>query len=188
MQLWFLRTDKDNFDKKLDISESNEFIYSAHGSCGHQDIEEIKAIRSNIFPVLKINETELRKYIQNIKSSFVKNQIIDLDEMGKKRCDLIITYWIVTMQPGDIVIVRNKDNNVYICEITGYINEDFYNTYGSFQRPVRIIDKITPAVFHQHPLHEIQHRTCGRNTLQRNRQSTAHDKVISYIATLNKKF
>jgi len=185
MNIWFLRTDKDGYKEDFDISESNKFIYSAHGSCGHQSNSTIQDHKSNIFPKLLISGEELRKSIRSIKQKLIEEGYFSGNETGKKRCDLFISYWVAIMNVGDIVFVRNKKQKIYICMITGYVSEELFDKEGIFQRPVEILNIVSSNSSEQKTeLGKILHRTLGRKTLDRNKQEEVKIFVDKYLKGL----
>jgi hypothetical protein len=176
--IWFLRTDKDNGSKNSDFSEENTFIYSDHGTCAEDEV--IRKNKHKIFPILDISNHELRKLVRSIKLELVASGKIDLSEPGKSRCDVAICYWIAVMDIGDIVFVRNKQNDVFICKITGYISEAFFDRTGAFQRSVEILQQVS-----SHSLHErIWNRTKSRKTIERNANTEIKELVLQYLNAL----
>lgn len=178
--IWFLRTDKDKNGLEFDLSENYQFIYSDHGTCRkNYDVEKYK---KNIFPKLLVKGKELRKIICEIKKRLIENRKINHDDEGKTQCDLFISYWVTEMMVGDIVFVRNKKQEVFLCEITGYIEEKFFDSRGSFQRPVKILEKISSNT---QELKSMFHRTSGRRTLERNANSGVAKTVSDYLILKN---
>ena len=47
------------------------------------------------------------------------------------------------MDTNDIVFVRNKNQEVFICQVSGYVSERFFDENGFFQRPVNILKKVS---------------------------------------------
>lgn len=186
--IWFLRTDKDNYNESIDISIETPFIYSLHGICRdiHQENVLIQEQKKNIFPELRIKGQELRKTVRFIKEDLIKNKVFADNGLGKKQCDLFIYYWVAVMQVGDIVFVRNKKQEVFICEITGYVLEEFFDNHGGFQRPVKILERISSNLALDKELSKIWHRTLSRRTLEKNSQKYVSDIVFSYINQLEK--
>jgi hypothetical protein len=173
--IWFLRTDRDNGSKSKDFSYDRPLIYSDHGTCSKNEI--VSKHKHKIFPTLDISGHELRKLVRSIKSELVEMDKINLSEPGKARCDVSICYWIAVMDIGDIVFVRNKQNTVFICEITGYISEAFFDETGGFQRPVEILQQVS-----SHSLHErIWNRTKSRKTIERNANVEIKELVLQYL-------
>ncbi|MCX7097944.1 MAG: hypothetical protein NTV43_08590 [Methylococcales bacterium] len=185
MNIWFLRTDKDGWNENFDISESNEFIYSAHGSCGNQKNRKIQDQKSNIFPKLLISGEILRKLVRLIKQELIEEGCFSGNEVGKKQCDSIICYWIAVMNIGDIVFVRNKKQDIYICKIAGYISEDFFDKTGAFQRPVEIVKKVSSNASQEKvELDKIWQRTLGRRAIERNTREDVKVFVYNYLKGL----
>ena len=179
MNIWFLRMDKYRLGEQC-LSESHEFIYSAHGSCGISDVA--KKYKNKIFPELTLNGKELAKLIRSIKEKLIRDKQISLDESGKRRCDIAIRYWLSVMKVGDLVFVRNKQNKVILSSVTNYISEEFFDTYGCFKRPVKIINEITESMVTP----EIWRRTQGRKTIERNAKKHITDWVANNFESLNK--
>ena len=183
--IWFLRTDKDGRSIDSDISESNLFIYSDHGSCGNQKKLIIQEYKKNIFPKLLVSTQELRSFIIGVKNKLVADGNISEDDVGKKNCDLFISHWINKMQEGDIVFVRNKKQEVFICKITGYITEKYFDLTGAFQRPVEVLKIISSDnQDEQKKLEIVWHRTLGRKTLERNNDPDVKEIVSGYIDSI----
>lgn len=179
MNIWFLRTDKDSDFVNPDISDISKeypFIYSNHGICrGLQNKSKIKKFKKNIFPTLCVNRKELKEFIHEVKEDMVNNG--DIDKGDKEKCDLFLSYWIVEMNIGDIVFVRNKEQKIFICKITGYISEKFFDEYCCIQRPVEILEEIFED---NKALKTIMHRTKGRKTLERNDNDNSDvEKIVS---------
>ena len=195
--IWFLRTDSFEWNKTIDSKYTDidtktwpeqlekkkrhlknkiiSYIYSAHGICA--DEPAVKQYKSNIFPELTKSPEELREDIRQIKQDLVKAGKLDLNEGGKKRCDVIICYWIADMGIGDIVFVRNQQNEVLICRITGYVLEDFFDKENAFAREVAILDRVTE----QTVTANIWDRTKGRKALERNADEDIRTSVIKYM-------
>ncbi|NNG44551.1 hypothetical protein HJP15_16765 [Pseudoalteromonas sp. NEC-BIFX-2020_002] len=161
MNIWFLRMDKDGWDE-LDLNQNYKYIHSAHGSCGGLDVA--LRYKKRCFPELTMNGKELAKFIRSIKQKLIANGLFDLEQSGKRRCDIALRYWLSEMQVDDLVFVRNKQGKVMLCKITGYISEDFFDKRGCFQRPVEILNEIKESVVPS----EIWGRTQGRKTIERN--------------------
>lgn len=180
--VWFLRTDRDSWDDNYDISENNKFVYSAHGSCGNQGNHEIQKHKLNIFPELSISGQKLRELIRSIKQGLIDEGYFAADETGKEQCDLFICYWVAVMNIGDIVFVRNKKQEIFICKIIGYVSEEFFDKTGSFQRPVEILKKVSvDSSQEKEELNKIWHRTLGRRTLERNNREEVNTFVYNYL-------
>lgn len=161
--IWFIRMDKDWLEG-VDINENAPFIHSVHGSCGQ--LEMAKKQKPFIFPSLSLDEKKLSTHIQSIKETLIKKGVIDDSLPGKQGCILAIRYWLSIMKEGDIVLVKNKLNTIYLCRVTGYVSEDFFDTHGCFQRPVKILQKVQKTSIHK----DIWKRTQGRKTIERNKQ------------------
>ena len=173
--IWFLRTDKDGWSKCIDVTKHNQYIYSAHGSCGVKNV--VAKYKSKIFPKLAIDRIELLNLVRLIKEKLKSSGDLDVSEPGKTKCDLFISYWVTEMKEGDIVFVRNKKQEVFICKITGYVLENFFNATGSFQRPVEIIQEVKEADLHE----DIWKRTKGRSTVVRNANSNIKSLVLKHL-------
>jgi hypothetical protein len=171
--IWFIRTDKDDWSADFDISEKNESIYSAHGSCKRNHI--IDKHKKKILPSLSLSAIQLAELIREIKKELIAEEL--LEDTEKKRCDVFITYWISTMSIGDIVFVRNKKQELYICKISGYISNYFFDEIGSFKRPVNILQKISQDSISD----EILRRTTGRKTIERNANKNIRSLVVEFI-------
>lgn len=78
------------------------------------------------------------------------------------------------MEAGDLVFVRNKQSKIYLCRVTGYISEEFFDKHGCFQRPVEILAEITEIMVPS----EIWRRTQGRKTIERNAKNHISDWMI----------
>jgi len=180
--IWFLRMDKDGRKEDFDMSESHQFIYSDHGSCGNQSDPKIQNYKKNIFPKMSVSEKELRNFINETKIRLIDSGYINQDDLGKKQCDLFISYWICTMEIGDIVFVRTKKQEVFICQISGYVSEEFFDKYGSFQRPVKLLKKINTDT---NELDAVLHRTLGRRALERNDKYDVKRIVSNFLKTNN---
>ena len=178
--IWFLRTDKDDCNN-LDISESNPFIYSVHGICGGINIKKIKEYKNNVFPRLLVSGYELRQFIREIKQDLISSKIISESDIGKKQCDLSICYWIAVMDTNDIVFVRNKNQEVFICQVSGYDSERIFDENGFFQRPVNILKKVSEHDLEKQKLITIWHRTLGRRTLEINKKDDVRKFVLNYL-------
>lgn len=180
--IWFLRTDKDGWSNCIDVTKYNQFIYSAHGVCRGRDCEEAENLiidnKPLIFPELKIGRRQLIKLVYSIKEVLIRYGTFEGNEPGKTKCDLFISYWVTEMKEGDIVFVRNKKQEVFICKITGYVLENFFNATGSFQRPVEIIQEVKEADLHE----DIWKRTKGRSTVVRNANSNIKSLVLKHLS------
>lgn len=159
--IWFLRMDKDDLDG-YDLNETFPFIHSVHGICGNKELS-LKQ-KHLIFPKLKLSDSELSKRIISIKQQLIESNQLDENQQGKKRCDLAIRYWVGTMSIGDIVFVRNKQNQLYLCKISSYVKEEFFDENGCFQREIdqlRLLDELSIP-------EALKARTYGRKTIERN--------------------
>jgi len=180
MNIWFLRMDKDIWNEH-NISENYKFIHSAHGSCG--DLDVVISHKSKIFPELTVNGKDLAKLIREIKEKLIRDKKISLDQSGKRRCDIAVRYWLSVMKVGDLVFVRNKHKKIILSRVTGYISEEFFETYGCFKRPVEILNEITEPMVPP----EIWRRTKGRKTIERNAKKHVTDWVTNnYDSLCNK--
>jgi len=161
MDIFFLRMDKESFSE-YDLTIDYPYIHSIHGICGERAL--IKKYKSIMFPRLSISERELLDYIYTIKQQLIDEGKLDETAPGKKRCDLAIKYWLHTMQVGDAVFVRNQANQLFLCKVASYVNEEFFDENGCFQRMVTDVvlleDSSLPS--------EILDRTYGRKTIERN--------------------
>lgn len=155
--------DKDDF-KGLDLNSNHPYIHSTHGSCG--DLQIAMEYKDKIFPSLSFTGKELSKLIRSVKQRLISNGTINEEDTGKRRCDVVIRYWLSVMAVGDLVFARNKEGKVFLCEISGYISEQFFEERACFQRPVRIIKEITEGMVPE----KIWKRTLGRKTVDRNAQ------------------
>ncbi|CAI8163738.1 MAG: Uncharacterised protein [Pseudidiomarina mangrovi] len=70
--------------------------------------------------------------IETIKQQLISNGDFNAKDPVKQRCDLAIRYWISKMQPGDVVFVRVEKQQVFLCEIIGYISVSFFRKFGYF--------------------------------------------------------
>ena len=169
--------DKDGWSE-LDLNQDYKFIHSAHGSCGGVDVA--KRYKHMLFPELTLKGKELAKFIRTIKQKLIVNGLFDLEQSGKRRCDIALRYWLSEMKLGDLVFVRNKQGKVILCKITGYISEEFFDKRGCFQRPVEILSEIDESMVHS----EIWNRTQGRKTIERNAKKHITDWVTSNYKSL----
>lgn len=181
--IWFLRMDKYNLGTQYDMSESNPFIYSVHGICGVENIEKkiIKKNKNKVFPKLLIDGRELRDLVRLIKQNLINDGSVDGEDIGKQRCDLAVWYWVAVMEYGDIVFVRNEQDKVFICRITGYVSEEFFNSHGCFRRPVNVLHEVTEENISE----IIWNRTCGRKTIERNANEEVKIMVREYLKNNN---
>lgn len=187
--IWFLRTDKDGefVDEEFDISDTNKFIYSAHGICGYGGKEIIQRNKIKIFPKLLIDDKELRRTVRDVKKELIEAGVIDVTKPGKEQCDLFIWYWIAVMNAGDIAFVRNKKQEIFICRIIGYVSEEFFDAGSTldhpiFQRPVEILKKVSPdssQEIEELKEKEIWHRTLGHKTLEKNNKEEVNTSVVN---------
>ncbi|UAB71684.1 hypothetical protein INR79_07250 [Vibrio sp. SCSIO 43132] len=178
MNIWFLRMDKDGWDD-LDLNQNYKYIHSAHGSCGGIDVAH--RYKSKLFPELVMRGKELANFIRKAKQKLIEKKLFSLEESGKRRCDIALRYWLLEMKEGDLVFVRNKEEKVILCKITGYISEEFYDRRGCFQRPVEIINEINESMVSS----EIWRRTQGRKTIERNAKKHVTDWVVNNIRSLS---
>lgn len=176
--IWFIRTDKDGHDN-FDVTAESPFIYSLHGICGEAN-SHITKHKDKVFPKLVLGNEELLILVRTIKKQLIDDGIIDPSEGGKARCDLAIRYWIAIMEEGDIVFVRNKQQEVLVCKVTGYVSESFFDKNGSFQRPVEILGSLTKEPIYE----EIWKRTKRRNTIERNANGVVRALVFDFLRTL----
>lgn len=176
--IWFLRTDKDEWDA-FDVTAQNPFIYSMHGVCG--DKSYATEHKDKIFPTLDLAKHELYRLVASIKKRLVKAGKLDPNGDGKKRCDLVLWYWLGIMKEGDFVFVRNKKDQVLICKVTGYISESFFDKHGFFQRPVEILGQLKNDPKYQ----RLWNRTYARKTLERNANSEVRELVWTFLRSLN---
>jgi len=177
MNIWFLRMDKYTLEEDC-FSGSDTFIHSAHGSCGNVDIA--KKHKGLFFPKLTKTGKELAKLIREIKEKLIEDDHISLEQSGKRRCDIAIRYWLSVMQIGDLVFIRNKQDKVVFARVTGYICEDFFDSYGCFKRPVEIISQINEQMIPA----EIWRRTKGRKTIERNAKKHITDWITNNYESL----
>ncbi|SHO57955.1 hypothetical protein [Vibrio quintilis] len=177
MNIWFLRMDKDGW-REIDLSESYSYIHSAHGSCG--DLDTALAHKDEIFPELRLNGKQLAKKIREIKENLAKEEKINLEQSGKRRCDLAIRYWLQVMKSGDLVFVRTKQGTVILCRVTGYISEEFFTKRGCFQRPVQILGEVAECMVPA----RLWRRTLGRKTIERNARKPISDWVAENYKSL----
>ncbi len=181
--IWFIRTDKDGWND-FDISEDSPFIYSMHGICGNQEYQKVQDYKKNVFPKLLVSGHNLRNFVREVKQDLISIGQFGGEEIGKKQCDLFIYYWIAVMQIDDIVFIRNKKQEVFICQVTGYVLENTFDKFGIFQRPVKILKKISETDAERQKLTTIWHRTLGRRTLEINRRHDTRDFIINYLETI----
>ncbi|CCO50119.1 conserved hypothetical protein [Vibrio nigripulchritudo SOn1] len=178
MNIWFLRMDKDGWDD-LDLNQNYKYIHSVHGSCCRRDIAQ--RYKNKIFPEFTMNGKELAKFIQTAKQKLVENKLFDLEQPGKRRCYIALRYWLIEMKKEDLVFVRNKEGKVILCEITGYISEEFFDEWRCFQRPVEVINEINESMVPS----EIWRRTQGRKTIERNAKKHVTDWVVNNLRSLS---
>lgn len=170
--------DKDNWND-LNLTFETPFIHSMHGSCG--DIALALEYKDDIFPKLSISEQSLSKKILSIKNTLIENGAFNETQLGKQRCDLAIIYWLSRMKIDDIVFARNKLGEVFLCKVTGYVSEDFFVSYGCFQRPVKILQKLSESMMNG----DIWHRTQGRKTIERNAKPFIANLVKDHLNNYN---
>lgn len=159
--IFFLRMDKEAL-KQHDLSPQYPYIHSIHGICGEREL--IKQQRNIIFPELELSERDLIGLIFKLKQKLIDEGQLDEKAPGKQRCDLAIKYWLKTMQVGDAVFVRNQANQLYLCKIASYVQEDFFYENGCFQREVTDMQLLKESSVPT----EILDRTHGRKTIERN--------------------
>ena len=109
---------------------THQYIHTEHGVCSNTDIAGQYAGR--IFSELNISEHELLDTIETIKQQLISNDDFNAKDPVKQRCELAIRYWISKMQPGDVVFVRVEKQQVFLCEIIGYISVSFFRKFGYF--------------------------------------------------------
>ncbi len=172
--IWFLRMDK-NILEGQELNRDKEYIHSIHGTCGDKEL----ALRyaNLIFPEKSISDQELSEKVMSIKKELIEKGLIDENQQGKRRCDVAIRYWVSVMQAGDIAFVRTRYNDVFLCEVTGYVSESFFKEHGCFQRPVKILQNITENDVHEY----VWRRTQGRKTIERNAKRSVADLVTKYL-------
>lgn len=176
--IWFLRTDKMTHIK--DISTDNPFIYSQHGVCAKEEINDLPSVinfKKQIFPRVSISARKIYDIVTEIKEEFIEKGIIDYKP---KNCNYTIWCWISVMDIGDIVFVRNGSGSIYACEISGYVCKEFLDKNGYFGRAVRILKEWKNGVGTEE-INEILHRTSGRKTLEKNGNSTVTKVVSEHI-------
>lgn len=180
-QIWFLRTDKDDFSGMVDISNNAPYIYSAHGICALESPNH-KPAKQGIFPKLQLSEKEVRDLVHREKLIQVESGSFNSSDRGKTYCDVVICYWIAVMRCNDIVFVRNKQNDLYVCRISGYLSEDIFDKFGLFARPVEIIATIHPDNTNAISKFDgFWHRTLGRRTIERNRNPMTSKLALNLV-------
>ncbi|KOP37710.1 hypothetical protein DBB36_13615 [Flavobacterium sp. WLB] len=176
--IWFLRTDKMTHIK--DISTDNPFIYSQHGVCAEKEINKLQSViefKKQIFPKALISGRQIRNIVYEIKNELIKDRYITYEP---KQCDYFIWCWISGMDIGDIVVVRNSKNEIFICEINDYVSEKFLDENGYFGRSVRIIKEWKKEA-EATEIKEIIHRILGRRTLERNANNVVKKVIEKHI-------
>jgi hypothetical protein len=176
--IFFLRMDKDAF-KEHDLSRQYPYIHSIHGICGKRDL--IKQQKDRIFPRLELSERDLLEHIYKLKQNLINAGELDEKAPGKQRCDLAIKYWLKTMQVGDAVFVRNQTNQLYLCKIAGYVEEEFFDKHGCFQRKVADIELLDESFIPT----EILSRTYGRKTIEKNACEVVNTVFNSYFGSVS---
>ena len=162
--------DKDDLNG-FDLTEKTPFIHSVHGSCGNKELTS--KYKQMIFPELSVSDQDLTKSVASIKRKLIESNDLNEFQLSKRRCDLAIRYWLSIMKVGDLVFVRNKINEVYLCKVSDYVSEKFFDSYGCFQRPVEILQKLSESMVHK----ELWHRTHSRKTIERN----AKTAIVSLV-------
>lgn len=175
--IWFIRTDNDGHDH-LDVTTDGKFIYSMHGVCG--DMDYFTEHKDKVFPKLKLNYEELKKLVHLIKDQLITDGKLNPEEFGKQRCDLAIGYWLAIMEEGDVAFVRNKQQEVIVCKIVGYVSEVFFEKNGFFQRPVEVLGRLKKEVKYE----QIWARTKSRKTIERNKDIEDRALVSKFLKTL----
>lgn len=180
--IWFLRTDKDDWGADFDTTVSNPNIFSAHGSCVI-DQSILEEHENKFFPELNLSKQELKSLIYSVKSHLTKSGVLDTNEESKNRCDLTICNWIYDMEVGDIVFVRNKCSQIIICKINSYLSHAFLREHRAFQRGVKILDSLSISDKAQmEAIAPILHRTAGRKTLEKNNNQEVRSFVQKFIS------
>jgi len=183
--IWFIRTDKDSRRKNdnfKDFSENNRKIFTEHGVCP-KDVpvelqKKIDDFKESLFPQPKnLNTMKIRRKVIEIKNDLVDSGCLELNEQGKKSCDRIIAYWIAEMAIGDIVFVRNVNQEVFVCKIEGYILEENLKEYDYFSRPVEILQRVEYGSVPE----KLWKRTMGRSSLVRNADWKVKEHVLEYL-------
>jgi hypothetical protein len=177
--VWFLRMDKyehanSDFDPELGL------IRSEHGSCDAKGtaLEH----KDSLFPLLLSGE-EVTELVLDIKKKLIEDGSFDFDEPGKRRCDVAIRYWISVMKIGDLVVIRAKNNKVFICEISSYISESFFLDRCCFERTVTKIKELSESMVSK----ELWKRTQSRKTIERNAKPYISNMVRDVFEQLHNK-
>ena len=159
--------------------EETPFIYSNHGICGDKALT--LQYKNKLFPELQLTKPELKTAISDIKKVLVKDSRLNEKAFGKERCYIAILYWLSTMTVGDIVFVRTHLNEVFLCRVTDYISESFFDRYGRFQRPVQVLQKLSKTMISE----GLWQRTAGRKTIERNAKKAINELVRKHLRKYN---
>lgn len=173
--IWFLRMDK-NVLEDYQFCKHNPFIHSLHGSCEPQGKNSQYGER--VLPKPPVDRRELSELIESRKRELIERGGLRLGE--KPRCYLAIVYWLSEMKEGDFVLVKVAGETVFLCRITGYVSEEFFYEFGLFQRPVEILQQLSPSLVHE----DLWRRTQGRKTIERNAKLHVKDQLRDHLCAM----
>lgn len=164
--IWFVRMDLNTHP--WDFNEENPYICSNHGTCASDEVFEY--YKPMIFPNTVMSISDIRNCVKKIK--------LEEGIENKDGCDLAISYWILIMNKGDIVFIRNRINEVYLGIINSYLSEFNYQTHKRFSRHVNIIKRVDETLISK----DVYKRTSSRKAIERNDDKIISEKVLSYVS------